>query len=209
MAGMTLADIRNKAMVAAGVFSHDAMFQTVAMNDLVNQAVAMAEAEVRGPWRQVTTTVQVSAVQPDITLPADWAETKGVFDGHFELTEVSITDLYAYGPSNISGAPEVWAQDADRIRLAPPPSSTISLTLIYYRQPPVLVSDNDQTLMPADLAMQTIVPKVAELIHLRQGERVLADAKATEYLQGVARLRKRARGSTRPMRVRIRSGGWI
>lgn len=208
MAGLTLVDARRLVRSGTGLQPGDALFTDSVLADLVNEACGVAESELRPPWRQKTTTAAISAGTPDITLPADWAESKAVFDGDHELTEVSITDVYAMGVDQ-SGAPVAWAQDADVIRIRPKPGASYTLTLIYYRVPPLLVSDSDVTLMPRDLAISVIVPKACELVHLRQGDRVGADAKAGAYAQAMPRLRRRARGSTRPMRVRIRPNSWI
>lgn len=208
MTGLTLVDARRLVRSGTGLQATDALFGDPVLTDIINEAQAIAESEVRPPWRQVVTTVAVSSAEPDVTLPTDLVEAKALFYDDFELTEVSITDALALG-TDASGAPQCWTIEADQIRLRPQPDTDYTLTLVYYCEPPVLVSNGDVTLMPQDLARSVIVPKACELVHLRQGDRVMADSKATAYAQAMTRLRRRARGSTRPMRVRIRSGSWI
>lgn len=209
MAGLSLLDARRLARAGAGLQSTDGLFTDPVMNDIVNEAAAIAEGEVRPPWRQVTATAAISSGTPDVTpMPTNWAETKTVFEGENELDEVSISDLLSFG-TTLTGAPRFWTQDADAIRIRPKPAGSYTLTWVYYRVPPLLVADADTTLMPADLAISIIVPKACELVLLRQGDRVLADAKAAAYATAMPRLRKRARGSSGPMKVRVRPGSWI
>lgn len=129
---------------------------TSSLSDWLNSAgysgkaqefISLAEAHfnrtIRHPAMEVTATSATVASQTDYALPSDFMEARMVYlDGSPDraLVAMSPMNLVANYPFSTAGTPGAYAIVGTNLRLAPPPTSSGTLTLHYYQSIPALTA---------------------------------------------------------------------
>lgn len=202
----TLVQLRRLVRQRLGLPVSDDFFTDDVLTDLINLAIDTIEEEYRWPWME---TVDAPTVASDgkVPLPVDYRTTRALFSDDNELLGVSSSDLLQF-PVTYQSRPRQWAQVGDALLVRPRPDTTYVLTHLYYRATVPLVSDYDRPALPSRFA-GVVVAKAAELSAQREDDRTAAAAHFADYLAGVTRMRRSLRINTKPVRIRVRPGGWI
>jgi hypothetical protein len=189
-----------------GIPVSDDFFTDSVLDDHINLAVQLIDAEYRWPWSEVVDQVPVSSAAPDIPMPPGYRATRTVFDGGTELMAVSPADLLTW--MNVtSDVPRVYCPIVDAIAVRPIVSGNLTLTHYWARQPTWLANDTDEPAIP-DQFVGAIVAKAASLLASREGTAADVTRHDAEYNAWLGRMRRDIRRTTGPTRIRVRPGSW-
>lgn len=202
-----LVKIRRTVRSRLGVPVTD-QFQTDDMIDEhINIAIQTIEQEYRWPWQESIQTITIADTTGDVSVPTAWKATRTVMCSEQEVSAVSPIEVLSYS-TNIFGIPSMFTIIDRTLKFRPVPQIGTVLLHVYYRTPDLLVDDDDEPQMPTEYT-PAIVAKAAELLSLRESDRVAAASHAGEYAQWLARMRKDIRRTTGPITPRIRPGSWV
>ena len=199
--------LRRQVRNRIGVPVTDGFHTDDRIDDAINAAISSVEAEARWPWQETVATPTTVADTETLTMPSDWRVTRSIHIGDDELYQRSPSDLYTWN-DNDRGRPQIWTLVGGQVRLRPIPDQAYDIVHIYYKQPTVVVDDNDEPDMPTHFT-EAIIAKAAELLAIREDDRAAASAHLAEYMGWVQRMRKATRLTTKPVRIRVREGSWI
>ena len=144
-----------------------------------------------------------------IAVPSDWRATKAIVnDAGTALGQCLSYDLGRLRSNSISGNPGFWCIVNDTIEFAPGSSTSQDFTHIYYRAPKLLSEDTDIIRLPTQ-HVGTIIAKASQLCSTREDDRPSAAVHMLEFQEGMTRMQKDVRSSTRPLQKFIRPGAWI
>lgn len=211
---MRLQQLREKVRNRSGVATGDQYITPHVIDDAINQAVFLIDAEYRWPWLESVETITLVAGDNTYPLPSDFEATRGLMlntngEPAVALYEVAPTTAYAQSTTN-TGRPEGFAIVVDQIVLIPTPDNggPYTLTHLYYRSSQELVSDDDEPLIP-DQYHPAIVAAASSLVAARQEQRSIKEAADLDVAQWLRRMRSALRQSTGPVVPRVRPGGWL
>lgn len=204
---IALAQLRQMVRDRLGVPAHDSFFDGSVLDTNINLAVLAVEAEYRWPWSEAADEVTIPTTG-QITVPTNWRATRALLLANRELEEWPYYDLrWRYGDEQ-SGLPTHFSLVDKTLHVRPKPASDTAAVHIYYTQPDLLASDEDTTRIPTE-HVGVIIAKAAQLSSTREDDRPSAEMHLAEYLTGLERMRKDAKGTTRPQRTRVREGSWL
>ena len=189
-----------------GVPPHDEFFKDTVLDSNLNLAIAAIESEYRWPWSERMETVTTDA-DGEFDAPTNWRATRALVANGCDLLEIPIYDLTVKFKDVAMAQPTHYAVTNGRFRVRPI-TGAMELDHIYYVSPALLASDSDVPAIPVE-HIGTLVAKAAQLCAIREDDRPSADSHLGEYMQGLARMRKDVRGTTRPVRIRVRPGSWL
>lgn len=204
---VALLTLRQMVRDRIGVPPHDDFFRDSVIDSNINLALSAIESEYRWPWNERYDEVTVPT-SGEFTVPDDWRATRALMHDLSVLAEMPMYDLATRYTGTTMGSPAHFAVVHDTIYVRPYPSSPIQMRHIYYATPKLLALDIDEPSIPA-AHIGTLVAKAAQLCSVREDDRPSADSHLAEYLQGIERMRKEVRGTTRPQRIRVRPGSWL
>lgn len=204
---VTLIQLRQMVRSRIGVPASDRFQDPTEIDAAINLAVDTVESEQRWPWQERVTTATLTAGDPLMPMPSDWASSRALFIDDSELVNIAVADLYRR-PLTPQAQPDVWALVNDEISVRPVPDTAHVVTHIYYRAHTALTADEHALDMP-DRHAVAVVAKAAEHLSIREDDRSAAAAHLAEYMTAIARMRRDVRRSTGPTRIRIREGGWV
>lgn len=204
---VALSQLRQMVRSRIGVPTSDRFQDSTEIDAAINLAVDTVESEHRWPWQERATTATLTAGDPEMPMPSDWASSRVLFIEDAELVNVAPADLYRR-PLTPQAQPDVWAIINGTIYVRPTPDDAHVVTHMYYRAHSALENDSDTIDMPDRFAV-AVVAKAAEHLSIREDDRSSAAAHLAEYMTTIARMRRDVRRSTGPMRVRVREGGWV
>jgi hypothetical protein len=203
---VALIKLRQMVRDRLGVPAHDSFFDGSIIDTNINLANFAIEGEYRWPWSERADEVVIPTTG-QLTVPDNWRSTRALLTEYAELEEWPYYDL-RWRYSEESGQPQHFSLINKTLHVRPIPSQEIPATHIYYVQPDVLAQDTDEPALPNE-HIGTLVAKAAQLCAIREDDRPSADSHLGEYLQGLERMRKDVKGTTRPGRTRVRAGSWL
>jgi hypothetical protein len=199
--------LRDQVRVRIGVPVVDGFQDAVVIDQYINHANDLIEAEARWPWQETVASPSTVAGTATVAVPTDWRASRSLFIEDDEIHLKAPADIYQWNADD-RGRPQVWALIGSDIHLRPVPDVVYTLTHLYYKTPTVLEADDDTADMP-DYLTGSIVAKAAELLAIREDDRGAASAHLAEYVGWLARMRKEMRRTTGPLRIRVREGSWV
>lgn len=202
-----LMTLRRLTRSRLGIPVADDFFTDPVIDDHINLAVQLIDAEYRWPWSEVVDQVTVDETSPDIPTPAGYRATRAVFDAQNELHAVSPADLLTW-INTTSDIPQVYCPLGDAVTVRPIVNGTLTLTHYWSRQPVWLANDDDTPAIP-DQFTGAIVAKAASLLASREGTAADVTRHDAEYNTWLGRMRRDVRRTTGPTRIRVRPGSWI
>jgi len=203
---IALIALRQMVRDRIGVPPHDEFFKDTVLDTNINLAYAAIEGESRWPWAERYETLTVG-VDGEFDAPLNWRATRALTVDHSDLIEMTPYDMMIrFGDS--AARPTHYSVVNGRFKVRPTPMSDIEMNHLYYVLPTLLAVDADAPSIPLE-HIGTLIAKAAQLCSVREDDRPSADSHLAEYLQGLQRMRKDVRGTTRPTRIRVRPGGWL
>ena len=204
---VALIAIRQLVRDRIGVPPHDEFFTDTVLDSNINMALTVIESEHRWPWNE---RIQELILDPTakFTVPDDWRATRSITTQYNDLIEMTFYDMRTRFPGNQAAEPTHYALMNREIWVRAIPQGNIEAMHQYYASPILLSADTDQPSLPTE-HINTLVAKTAQLCSVREDDRPSADSHLAEYLQGIERMRKDVRGTTRPQPPRVRPGGWL
>lgn len=177
-------------------------FDTDALTELVNHALAAIAAEQDWPWLEAEDTFSTVADQADYAMPADWARTRAVtIDGD----DIELSSARDYTYHGETGLPVRFQVVADKLRLVPTPgATTYDVIHRYVRTEPALALDGDSPLLPVAFH-PAVVEYASYLVMLRTGNAKRADEFFRSWSLWRDRMKDSRRRSVRRHRIRVRS----
>ena len=203
--GVPLQALRQMVRDRIGVPPHDEFFSPNVLDTNINLALTAIESEHRWPWNERTEDVILTPTA-ELTMPDDWRATRAMFTQYNTLMEWPYYDLKVRF-HEYAGDPTHFSLVNRTMYVRPWPSGDIPATHVYYAEPKMLALDTDVPNIPMQ-HIGTLVAKAAQLCSVREDDRPSADSHLAEYLQGLERMRKEVRGTTRPTKIRVREGSW-
>lgn len=203
---VTLASLRELVRQRLGVASHDSFFDDSLLDANINLALFAVEGEHRWPWNERIDQAVVTDGLFD--LPDDYRATRALYYDQTELLEMAPYELFTRFASPVSAYPTHYATIDQVGYVRPIPTDGTVVNHLYYASPSELVNDSDQPRIPIE-HIGTVVAKAAQLCSVREDDRPSADSHLTEYMTGIARMRKDVRGIMRPVVPRTRPGSWL
>lgn len=204
---MDLTTMRTAVRTRIGNPSTDGFFSDAQVTDLVNEALQVVSTEDDWPWLQTSETIATVAGTQAYTPAADWVRTKELHIVNFEpLVFKSLAEINNYG--DVQAQPDSYTIYDEDLLLGPIPGAAYNVVHQYIKYEPALSNDNDTPIMPSQFHY-AIVTKAAQLAHLRAGYAERADREEKEYQQWYRRMVSFRRRSQRPVRPRVRPGGWL
>lgn len=212
---MNLTQMRTAVLDKVGVPASDSFFSSSQLNTFINEAVSAFQHEESWPWHQGTETLTtVAGTASYAPLDTNWTMTKNLYIAGFEPMILSNQPDVDY--VTVQGQPVAYYVFQEKIVLSPTPDSVYSVVHQYYKNEPLLVSDTDIPLCPAEFHY-ALVSYAAHLALLRAGEVSYYRGNITgrsaalyqEYEQWLERARSNRRRSAAPLRPRVRPGSWI
>jgi hypothetical protein len=199
--------IRKLVRDRLGIPMHDSYFPDPLIDANINLAILAIEESHRWPWNETIGTFTLDNDGASALLPEDWRATKAIVDQGGDALELCVSyDLERYRQGNTQGHPGWFCIIADSVYFAPIGSGEV-FTHYYYRSPKLLNVDEDVIRMPSQ-HVGTIVAKASQLCSTREADRPSAAVHLMEYQEGIERMRKDTKPSTRPQQKRIRPGAW-
>jgi hypothetical protein len=200
--------IRKLVRDRLGIPMHDSYFPDPLIDANINLAILAIEESHRWPWNETIGTLTLDESGESAPLPDDWRATKAVVDDGGDALELCASyDLERYRQGNVQGTAGWFCIIATDIHFAPVGLGQ-TFTHYYYRDPQLLNVDNDILRMPSQ-HVGTVVAKASQLCSTREDDRPSAAVHLAEYYEGLDRMRKDTKPSTRPQQKRIRPGNWI
>jgi hypothetical protein len=190
-----------------GIPMSDSYFPDPLIDANINLAILAVEETHRWPWNETIDTLTLEDDGAKTVLPSDWRATKAVVDQRGHALELCVSyDLQRLRQSNTQGRAGWFCIVADEMHFAPM-SANQEFTHFYYRAPKLLNVDEDTLRMPSQ-HVGTVVAKASQLCSTREDDRPSAAVHLMEYQEGMDRMRKDTKNSTRPQQKRIRPGAW-
>ena len=204
--GVPLVALRQMVIDRLGVPAHDEFFTPTILDTNINLALTAIESEHRWPWneRAVETTINGTA---ELAVPDDWRATRAIINKTTEFIEWTYYDLVIRFGTEVA-LPTHFSLLGRTLYFRPIPPGEIEVVHLYYAEPKLLAADIDEPNLPTQ-HIGTLVAKAAQLCSVREDDRPSADSHLAEYLQGMDRMRKEVRGTTRPTQIRVRPGSWL
>ena len=201
--------IRKMVRDRLGIPMHDDFFPDPLIDANINLAILAVEESHRWPWNEIMDILTLPDGASSIAVPTDWRATKAIVNaGGTTLGQCVSYDLERIRNDSIAGSPGFWCIVNDTIEFAPGNGSAQDFTHIYYRAPKLLSEDDDIIRLPSQ-HVGTIVAKACQLCSTREDDRPSAAVHMLEFQEGMARMQKDVRASTRPQQKYIRPGAWI
>lgn len=199
--------IRKLVRDRLGIPMHDSYFPDPLIDANINLAILAVEEAHRWPWNETIGTITLDDTGLSALLPEDWRATKAVVDAQGDALELCVSyDLERLRQGNTQGRPGWFCIIANSIYFAPTGAGE-GFTHYYYRSPKLLNVDEDVIRMPSQ-HVGTVVAKASQLCSTREDDRPSAAVHLMEYQEGIDRMRKDTKPSTRPQQKRIRPGAW-
>lgn len=201
--------IRKLVRDRLGIPMHDDYFPDPLIDANINLAILAVEEAHRWPWNEIMTTLTVPDNTNSIAVPTDWRATKAIInEAGTALGQCVSYDLERLRQSAITGNPGFWCIINDTIEFAPSNTTSQVFKHIYYRTPKLLSEDSDIIRLPQQ-HVGTIVAKASQLCSTREDDRPSAASHMVEFQEGLMRMQKDVRSSTRPLQKFIRPGAWV
>lgn len=194
-----------------GLSSSDAFAADTDITELLNEASASVATERDWPWLETSTTLTTANGTASYSVPADWTRTRTLqISGSDPMDDSrSRQELDGLFPTSTdTGQPQFFVITGDAIRLYPTPDGVYTVTHVYYRTETTLDDGADVPLMPA-WAQGALVHAAAAMLFRRTNQMERANEEEQQYERWLKRLHDNARRVTGPVRVRVRSGGFI
>jgi len=203
----TLMHLRRLVRSRLGVPLDDDFMQDNVLDDHINLALQVIDAEAHWPWLEGSETAVLQPAMPYLVPAPGWRATKSVFFGDRELTLVAPGDIMRLWDYT-ADAPEVWCPVIGSISVRPKPAVSFLVNHFFYRTEDWLYDDGAMPSLPAAYT-GAVVAKAAELLSARESSGGDATRHGAEYDKWIARMRRDLRRSTGPVKVRVRPGGWV
>jgi len=201
--------IRKLVRDRLGIPMHDDYFPDPLIDANINLAILAVEEAHRWPWNETKTTLTIPANAHAVPVPSDWRATRAIVNAHGTPLEQCVSyDLEGLRQDVNTGSPSYWCIIDDSIEFAPANTTPQDFTHIYYRAPKLLSEDTDIIRLPPQ-HVGTIVAKASQLCSTREDDRPSAAVHMLEFQEGMARMQKDIRASTRPLQKHIRAGNWV
>lgn len=207
---MNLAALRDQVRTRTNTSSTDATLDAATINAFINSANLQIASDADWPWRQTSTTFSTVAGTDTYTPPTDWLRTKSLkVANENPMRLLSIIDLdQRWYDSTGRGLPREYAIEADQIVIRPIPDGIYVVTHRYVKVEPILDTDDDIPLMPAQFQF-AIVELAAYLGHRRMGNTNDADVALSAYKEWRNRMVSEHTRTMVPKRVRVRPGSML
>jgi hypothetical protein len=180
-------------------------FDTTALTEVVNEAVAAAGAEKDWEWLDAVATFATDG-SATYTLPADWARTRTVTVGSEQTRRLNIADGDSWSVLDEVGIYS-YAIEGGNLVIYPTSSDGQTVTHRYVKFEPTLTDDADEPLIPARFH-QAIVCYGAAVVCDRGNDK-RSDVFRAEYERWLKRMKDEKQRSQQPTRKRVRPGaGW-
>ncbi len=192
-----------RLLVRLGLPATDGMFPTGTTDQLINDGLRAMATDYDWPWLQVDTTFSTAVGTEAYTPPANWTRTLWISDGGDDLPLRQRRDLTRWLDTSNTGNPRFYAIFAERIILAPIPSSVRTLRHGYIRSEAVLSVGTDVALCPAtydDLIVQYAMQEAAVLLK----DSTLYQMAGQEIAKQKQRISDNMRRSASPVRIKAR-----
>ena len=205
---VSLMMLRGRTRNQLGVPQTDQLFTDQIIDDFLNMAVDIIDAEHNWPWRE--STVKLAATDGVLWMPTNWRATRTLWWKDVQLVNISPSDPRMSYELGSGSAPVYWAQIDARVHVVPATAGDTDedFTLDYYDEGVPMSRDEDALGMP-DMFAGAAIAKACELLSLREDNAGAAERHAASYAQWLGRMRRSLRRSTGPIVPRIREGGWI
>jgi len=187
---------------------HDDYFTDPLIDSNINLAILAVEEEHRWPWNEIKGELLLLSGEAAVPVPEDWRATKAITFGIDTLEQSTIYDLDRIQSVFQSGRSNYFTVYGAEIRFAPFGGLDQTFNHYYYREPKLLVEDEDTIRMPSQ-HVGTVVAKASQLCSIREDDRPSAETHMVEYMTGLERMHKDVRATTRPQQKRIRPGNWV
>ena len=195
-----------------GLSSTDAFAADADITEILNEVNAALATEHDWPWLETSTTLTTANGTAAYSPPADWMRTRTLQIAGSEPMDGSRSrqqlDTYFPDSSSGGGQPQFFVVSGDSIRLYPTPDGVYSVTHVYYRTETTLDDGADLPLMPT-WAQGALMWGAAAILFRRTGQDGRADEADQQFEKWLRRLADNKRRTTGPVRVRVRSGGFI
>jgi hypothetical protein len=198
--------IRKLVRDRLGIPVHDSYFPDQLIDANINLAILAIEETQRWPWNETTSTLTANSDGLSASVPSDWRATKAIVGSN----GTPLGQCVSYDLTKIrreTGSAGVFCIINDSIEFAPAAGDE-EFMHIYYREPFLLTTDTDVPRLPS-VYVGTIVAKASQLCSTREDDRPSATVHMIEFTEGIERMKKDTRATTRPQQKYIRPGGWI
>jgi hypothetical protein len=200
--------IRKLVRDRLGIPMHDGYFPDTLIDANINLAILAIEETHRWPWNETIGTLTVSEDGKTSPLPDDWRATKAVVSPRGNVLELCVSyDLERFRQGNTNAHAGWFCIINDTMHFAPVGLDS-EFTHYYYRSPQLLNVDTDVLRLPSQ-HVGTVVAKASQLCSTREDDRPSAAVHMMEYQDGLERMLKDTKPSTRPQQKRIREGNWV
>lgn len=144
---MNLTTFRAAVLSRMGLPSGDSLFDTTALDLLINAALRQIETEGDWSWLEATETINTSNGDGSYPLANDWVRTIAVQIGNdAPLKRLPLTELLYMGGA--SGQPLYFGFRGDELQLRPVPAGVHAVTHTYLRAEAALSADGDEPYLP-------------------------------------------------------------
>lgn len=195
-----------------GLSSSDAFAADADITEILAEVCNAVASEHDWPWLETSATLTTAAGTATYSVPADWMRTRTLQVSGSSPMDSSLSreqvDGWFPDSVNSSGEPLFFVVSGDTLRLYPTPDAVYSVTHVYYKSETVLAAGSDVPLMPA-WAQGILIWGAASHLLRRTGQDARADEAQVQYDRWLRRLQDNVRRTSGPVRVRVRSGGWI
>jgi len=121
----------------------------------ISDGITRIQRSLRTPMQEKTFVVNITAVTPSLTFPADFIETISLYQDQYELQRIPMKRYRELQQSSYTGVPRYYARIGSQLMLFPTPTSG-TLTLYYYAEFPALVLNTDTNAL-TDTAADLII----------------------------------------------------
>lgn len=180
--------------------SGDARLPDATLNGYIDEALAVLHRERDWPWMLTSISMNWSAGNPSLGLPADFLRARRLLVAGRVVEEVQFDELLDDRGANRCR----WAVVGTTARLAPTNTSAVVGDLWYYQAPAALTSDLSVPKLPV-VHHGTIVHYAAHLANLTRQDSKRAEESLSLYRQALMAVHNDANRSTGPRRVRVTS----
>ena len=206
LGGIPLVACRQMVRDRLGVPAHDEFFSATVLDSNINLALTTLQSEHRWPWNERAEQVLLNQ-SGELELPFNCRTTRAIITDNRDLAEMTYYDL-SVRFKEAHGTPSHYAILNRTLHFRPLPASVIKAQHIYYSEPALLSADLDVPNIPVQY-IGVLIAKAAQLCSTREDDRPSAQVHLQEYMQGVDRMRKDIRPTSRPTQIRVRDGSWI
>lgn len=205
----TLAEYRAQIRSIGNFPTNDTRITDAVVNREINRALRRIAMVHDWPWLQNEKTITTVAQQATYTLPSDFLRLVSLrFVDNTIPVNLSLRSNQEVDEVPGPGQPHVYSIWNGKVKLAPFPVGTYTLSLRYIRQEDVLVNDTDAPLIPDYWDNGVIDGALVELYRTaaRTDEASLAEQR---FGQWVTETQDNVRQSREAPRVRVRPGSMI